>query len=441
MKIGLVGNGGREHAVANALTRNQERDLLFVFASYPNPGIERIAEEIAIGSLTDVQTIEDYFASNRVDLVVIGPEAPMMVGLVDQLRSRGIPAVGPTQSQARLESDKTFMRELLQSYIKWGSPMWQNVKSGQEVMDFISKVGEVAVKPVGLTGGKGVRVMGVHLGSVDEAVAYAGEWIKKDGRVLLEERLVGEEFSRMVFASDGKLAPMPVAQDFKYAYDGDKGPMTGGMGSYTMSNGSMPFLNPDELAEADKLMQEVIDALAVETGCPYRGVLYGQFMVTAKGIRVIEFNVRFGDPEAINVMALLQSDAPLLFLKVANGQLDADEVVFTPQASLCKYLVPQEYPDKPSEPIIFDLNEERTKEAGLSVILASVKKAGSRWEALGSRTLAVVGLGEDAGFLSEKIEKLLEEIEPASLRHRKDVGNGGLIRSKTEHMRGLRSGR
>jgi len=449
MKIGLIGSGGREHAIANALVRNQKRDSLYVFAGHKNPGIERLAENIAIGPVTDVNSILGYFEKVDVDFVIVGPEVPLLAGVVDALRGDGIPTVGPTRAQARIEGDKAFMRDMIQRRVGWGIPDWRLLSDRQGASDFIAQVGEVAVKPVGLTGGKGVRVMGVHMDGVGETLDLVEAWIESDGRVLLEERLVGEEFSRMVFISDEKIVPMPLAQDFKYAYDGDTGGMTGGMGSYTMADGGMPFVEPADIEQADRMIEETVAALVAETGDDYRGFLYGQFMITAGGIRVIEYNARLGDPEAINVMLTLQGDTAELLHQVAVGELDSDRVTFAPRASLCKYLVPAGYPENPGDPISFTLDESKVNEAGFSVVFASVERDGAKYRTLGSRTVAIAGLGAEPdtgpvtslGEISRQMEELLAVVEPPGLRHRQDVGDADVIREKVERMKRLRAGR
>lgn len=437
MIIGLVGSGGREHALAKALIK-PAGGRLCVYASGPNPGIRELTSDIKTGDLADPRTIARHFVERQADLVVIGPEAPLMTGLVDVLRGDDVPVIGPTQSQARLEGDKSFMRDLLRRRVGWGSPGWQLVENLQDARAFIREMGEVAVKPVGLTGGKGVQVMGVHLKDETEALAAAGEWIQKDGRVLLEERLVGEEFSRMVFVADGRVAPMPVAQDFKYAYDGDTGGMTGGMGAYTYASGSMPWLTDADLAEADRLITEVVAALEAETGVPYRGFLYGQFMSTRHGLRVIEFNTRLGDPEAINMMALFTGDLPAALANLANGRIDPQAWPFAGQASVVKYLVPQAYPEAQKTPYVFDLDRAAIEGAGFDLICSSVKLEAGRWHTLGSRTLALAGLGDDPGGVAARMEDMLARVEPAGLRHRRDVGDARILQVKTERMAALK---
>jgi len=438
MRIGLIGSGGREHAIAKTLCKNPSRDSLFVYGSHLNPGIEKLAASSTTGSMQDVEKIKEYFIEKKIDLVVVGPEVPLIAGASDSLRAEGIKVVGPSKAQARLEGDKVFMRDLLRRYVKKGSPRWKEVKEIEEARAFIKKTGQVAVKPIGLTGGKGVSVMGVHFQTIDEALERVQVSLEQDGVVLLEERLIGEEFSRMAFVSDGKISPMPVAQDFKYAYDGDEGDMTGGMGAYTMSDGSMPFLTKDDLKEAGSILQMTVDAIEKETGAGYRGFLYGQFIATANGVRVIEFNVRLGDPEAINVMALLNVDAPEFLFALADGSLETEEIKFNPQASVCKYLVPAAYPQSGKEHILIDLDEATVNAAGLSVIFASIVQKEDHLETLGSRSLAVVGTGDDAGDISAKIEDLLDDIQPDTMRHRKDVGDAGIIQKKIQKMEILR---
>ncbi|MEA4812553.1 MAG: phosphoribosylamine--glycine ligase [Anaerolineaceae bacterium] len=437
-KIGLIGDGGREHALARKITESPESEL-YVAASNQNDGIKRIAKMYHQIPMTDLAGIVIYFKQNGVELVVIGPESTLAKGIVDQLRAEGIAAVGPTLKQAALEGDKSFMRRLLNDKLGWGSPDWKLISTMQEASHFMDKHGEIVVKPVGLTGGRGVRVMGIQLKDKTEALHFIEELLQTDKHVLLEEKVIGQEFSRMAFVCDQEVIPMPVMQDFKYAYDGDKGMMTGGMGVYSFADGKMPFLTRQDIEEADKLLNEVIRALQEETGQPYRGFLYGQFMASKNGIKLIEFNVRLGDPESINVNALLEGDAIELFGRLANGELKAGDISFKHKASVVKYLVPDEYPAKLSHEYHFSLDEKRVEAKGFKLIQASVERTGEEtWKALGSRTIAILGLGEQPGTIAEAMDKAIIDLHPSGLRFRKDVGNAGIIEQKTEMMRRIR---
>lgn len=331
------------------------------------------------------------------------------------------------------------MRRLLRDHLGWGSPAWSTVSSLDEAEDFMDDIGEIVVKPLGLTGGKGVRVMGIQLKNEQEALSYIAQLLETDGEVLLEECVIGEEFSRMAFISDGVLAPVPLMQDFKYAYDGDQGLMTGGMGAYSMADGSLPFVEPPELEQADQFLRDVVAALESTTGETYRGFLYGQFMVTRSGIKLIEFNVRLGDPEALNLMSILDSDAATTFNQIATGKLDPKSVHFLTNASVSKYLVPNDYPQPLAEPVAFTLEEKAVEDAGLTLIHSSVEKIGpSAWLALGSRTFGLVGLGESPGTVAAKVDAFIDHLAIPVLRYRKDVGNHRVITEKIKKMEAIR---
>jgi phosphoribosylamine---glycine ligase len=438
MKIGLLGSGGREHAIARGLCQD-ENVRLYTAAPNINPGIHDLSEDYHLTRLEDLQNIKAYFKSQSVDLVVVGPEKPLIAGIVDQIRESGIPILGPTGSQARLEGDKSFMRRLLNEDVGWGSPIWEKITSLSEAKEFIDQVGAVVVKPLGLTGGKGVRVAGTQLEDREETLSYIQSLLKADGAVLLEEQVIGEEFSRMAFVSDGVILPTPCMQDFKYAYDGDQGLMTGGMGAYSMDDGGLPFLQQKDYKLADQLLNETIHALEEKTDAPYRGFLYGQFMATHDGIRLIEYNVRLGDPEALNLMSLLDVPAAGLFYAIASGELSKEEVSFKKQASVSKYLVPQAYPDPIGEPVEFSFDPALVKQSGLSVIYGSVeRKDAEKWLTLGSRTLGIVGLGEEPGKVSDQIEAFLMNTKIPELRHRKDVGDHDVIQQKAAKMKRIR---
>jgi len=441
MKVGLIGNGGREHAIARGLCINPDTQL-FVAAQGKNSGIMNLASAYQETGYSHPHVIVDFFTDKQVDFVVVGPEATLMLGIVDQLRSNGIPAVGPTKAQARLEGDKSFMRHLLRTEIGWGSPAWLSTSSLEDAKAFLGQVGEIVVKPLGLTGGKGVRVMGIQLQDEKDTLNYISQLIESDGEVLLEECVIGEEFSQMAFVTDGVLVPVPLMQDFKYAFDGDQGMMTGGMGAYSMADGELSFVEPGERMQADQFLRDVVRALERVTVESYRGFLYGQFMVTKSGIKLIEFNVRLGDPEALNLMAILDCDPVKIFNQIATGQLKPEDARFLSQASVSKYLVPNAYPDPVDQPVHFSLNEEAVDQAGLILVHGSVEKTGpSEWLALGSRTMGLVGLGNDPGEVSARIDEFLTRMPIPELRYRKDVGNADVIARKIQRMEEIRSDR
>ncbi|MBC7318298.1 phosphoribosylamine--glycine ligase [Candidatus Bipolaricaulota bacterium] len=420
MKILVVGNGAREHAIAAALSRSPQKPRIFAFMSTPNPGIIRLAEDWIAGELTDVEAIAQYSKKTNVDLVIFGPETPLAAGAVDGLEEKGFLCVGPRKALARLEADKAFMREFMAKHIGWGYPQWWTFTNPKSLKTHLLSHPDVVIKPVGLTGGKGVRILGKQISSLEEALEYARSYLEHEGRILVEERLHGEEFSLMVFTDGKKVHAMPLVQDYKFAYEGDQGPMTGGMGSYSCADHLLPFVSPNDYEIALEIVVKTVHELSKIFGIPYRGVLYGQFIQTDVGPRVIEFNVRFGDPEAINVLALLETDAVAVFLSIATGDL-LEEIKFAHKATVCRYLVPQGYPDNPEAGIIFSLPLEQLATAGVEVYFGSVtEEAPGKYRTTSSRSIALLAQADTPLEAKSILDKALDKI-PHQLYWRRDI--------------------
>ena len=428
MKYLVVGGGGREHAVAAALAREGEARIAAVMATR-NPGIAALADSVLLSKETEVERVVGFATEQSVDLVLIGPEAPLEAGLVDALRQAGIPAFGPTRAAARVETDKAYARDLMARHRIAGSPAYQRFADCDEAVRFIQDhPGDLAIKPVGLTGGKGVRVMGEQVDR-DGACAYAREL---GGPIVVEERLVGEEFTLQAFVDGTHLVPMPLVQDHKRAFEGNLGPNTGGMGSYSISDHGLPFVTAADREQAFGIMESVVHAMASE-GTPFVGVLYGQFMNTADGPMVIEFNARFGDPEAMNVLTLLSSDLGELAWRCVDGTLGTSAASFLPEATVCKYLVPEGYPDAPgpSEPI-------ETGELGTArLYYSNVEELDGRLWTRRSRTLAFVGTGSSLEEAEAVAEKAAAGVR-GPVRYRRDIGTRALLEQRCAHMRSIR---
>ena len=287
MKVLVVGTGAREHAIADALKDDVE---LYCYMSKVNPGMSKIAE-FKQGNEGEVEKVAAYAVENDIDIAFIGPEAPLGKGIVDELQKNGIGCVGPTKSAARIETDKSFMRKLFEDYEIEGSLVYKVFDNSADVSEFLDEFDrDVVVKPVGLNGGKGVKIVGDHLKDNEEAKEYSCEVIDNVmggfAQVIIEERLIGEEFTIQAFCDGEHLAPMPAAQDHPHAFEGDVGAITGGMGSYSDKGGLLPFLSQDDYDEAVKIMEATLKAIAKEAE-PYKGILYGQFMLTADGPKLI----------------------------------------------------------------------------------------------------------------------------------------------------------
>jgi phosphoribosylamine--glycine ligase len=428
MKYLLVGGGGREHAIATALARNDALRFASVMSAR-NPGIARLTDEILLAKETDVPRIVEFAKTTGADIVAIGPEAPLEAGLVDALSEAGIPAFGPTRSAARIETDKAYARSLMARHGIDGCPDYRVFQEAEEAVEYIRDyAGELAIKPVGLTGGKGVRIMGEHVDR-EGACAYVREL---HGPVVAEERLVGEEFTLQAFVDGSCLVPMPLVQDHKRAYEGDRGPNTGGMGSYSMPDNGLPFVSEDDRKRALAIMREVVRTMAAE-GTPYHGVLYGQFMNTASGPMVIEFNARFGDPEAMNVLTLLASDLDDIVWRCTEGRLGSASVGFEEQATVCKYIVPDGYPDAPGPSAPLTLGDT----GAARVYFANVEERHGQLWTLRSRSLAFVGVGTTLEEAEAGAEKAAEGVK-GPIRYRRDIGTRALLDRRCAHMRTIR---
>lgn len=336
MKVLVIGSGGREHAIVDALTRSPQVEK--IYCAPGNAGIARQAECVSIRE-TEVERLRDFAAEQGVGLTVVGPEVALAAGVVDCFKAAGLRIFGPTKAAARIESSKEFAKELM---AKYGVP----TAGFRAFTDYAGALAYVQGRPLpavlkydGLAAGKGV----VIARTMAEAEAALRDMLLDDkfgeGKVVVEDYLEGPEFSFMCFVSGHQVWPMVLAQDHKRAYDGDEGPNTGGMGAYS----PLPFITAeDERYALERIMQPVADAMVAE-GCPFEGVLYGGLMKTARGIEVIEFNARFGDPETEVVLPRLKSDIYDIFSAVADGR-DPGEAEWHDFATLGIVLASKGYP-------------------------------------------------------------------------------------------------
>ena len=432
----LLGSGAREHAIARALACSPQNPAIACLAANKNPGIQKLAEQFKVGSISDPKSVVSFAQKCCAKLAIIGPEAPLEAGVADALWNAGIPTVGPKKAHAQIETSKGFTRDLLAKYNIPGGPLYRRFDSLDGVAEFLEELGEdYVVKYDGLMGGKGVKVSGDHLHSHDEALDYCTKLVNRGGSFVVEEKLIGEEFSLMSFCDGEHLAHMPPVQDHKRAYEGDEGPNTGGMGSYSDADHSLPFLTDDDISHAQQINETTAQALKKEFSEGYKGVLYGGFIATADGVKLIEYNARLGDPEAMNVLPLLESDFVEVCHGIVNGNLDERNVSFSRRATVCKYAVPEGYPDSPvkGEPIDVSSVTDTSQLYYASVDM----KDGTLIEA-GSRTVAYVGIAGSLVKAEAKAEGEISKVR-GPLFHRTDIGTTELIQKRVEHMQTLRN--
>ncbi len=438
MRFLVVGGGAREHAIAATLERANA--TVVVASANANPGLEAIAAASARIDPTDGPRVVAFARAQRVDAAVIGPEAPLAAGVADALRAAEVPTVGPSRDAARIESSKVFCRELLARHSIPASPRVATPASVDDVDRAVAEIGSpFVVKPDGLTAGKGVWVQGSDFTDPKEGAVYAKSLLLQGGRVLLEEKLEGEEFSQMVFVSDDGVYPMPAVQDFKRALEGNRGGNTGGMGAYSQRDHLLPFLPEADRNAAVDIVRRTVDALRAD-GMRYRGVLYGGFMLTARGPVLVEFNARFGDPEGINAMTLYEEgDFAGLLLGVATGHVDPNLVRFRLRSTVVKYLVPPGYGDRPQPGGLLTIDAAAIEAEGVHVLYGSVDAAGPGTVRLGnSRGVALVGEASAIHEAGSRVESALAHVRGEYyVRH--DIGTKEDLARRVEHLRQLRA--
>ena len=436
-RVLVIGRDARTDALAAACAASACQPELVGYSDCRIPGLLEKCIHLEIGRLTDIDAVCRFAAEAKPDLAVIGPAEPLAAGLVNVLEGKlGIACFGPSAELARIESSKAWARQLLDRHAIPGNPRYFALTEKQDIWAALEVLQECVVKPDGLTGGKGVRVLGDHLASLEDAAEYAGTLISSTGCVVLEERLEGEEFSLQTISDGEASVHCPAVRDFKRAFEGDKGPNTGGMGSYSTSDGSLPFLSSGDLVAARRINEMVIQALLKETGVPFSGVLYGGFIATADGVRVIEYNARFGDPEVLNVLPLLRTDFVDLCDHVSNRTLADINVEFQEAATVCKYIVPAGYPDKlASGEIKVPLN--LTENRNVRYYWAATNQVEHRVELTSSRALAIVGIGATIAEAAEEADEAAKRIG-GGIRYRSDIGSVDLVDRSVDHMRRLR---
>lgn len=413
MKVLVIGSGGREHAIVDALTRSPQVEK--IYCAPGNAGIARQAECVDIRD-TEVGRLRDFARGEGIGLTVVGPEAALAAGIVDSFREAGLRIFGPTKAAARIESSKEFAKDLMARY---GIP----TAGYRAFTDYEAARAYVAARPFpavlkydGLAAGKGV-VIAQTMEEADEALRQMLLDDKfGEGKVVVEDFLEGPEFSLLCFVSGRRVWPMVLSQDHKRAYDDDKGPNTGGMGAYT----PLPFITADDERYAvERIMRPTAEAMVAE-GCPFEGVLYGGLMKTADGIKVIEFNARFGDPETEVVLPRLKSDIVDIFCAVADGrdaQLEWDDC-----PALGIVLASKGYPGS---------YEKGHEIKGLDKVEGTVyhmgtKADGDRILTAGGRVLFVVGRGATLSEARAAALRDVARIECDNLFHRSDIGHWAL---------------
>ena len=429
-KFLIVGSGGRENAFAKRLAEDTE---LYAVIGHNNPGI--IEHVVASGgnylvaNPSDPQIVSEYAKKHNIDYAFVSADDPLASGVVDELLKEGIKAVGGTKEATKIEWDKIYSIELVNKVCPEFTPFYKVIHSIDEVSsaiaEFEGRAIQVVVKPQGLTGGKGVKIMPEHLTSYEAAAEYAKELFTKspNEKVLLVERLAGIEFTIMGLTDGENLVLSPASYDYPFRLENDFGVGTGGMGCFTNNEKKLPFMSESDLSNCTHIMKSVIDEMR-QAGLFFNGVLNGGFFVTKNGIKFMEFNGRFGDPESLNILSILKSQFSKLIKDLWHKTLSESSVDFIKKASVIKYLVAKEYPEASKEVIDFTVDEENIEKLGLNLFFASViKKDNHHYETLKtSRVVAVGAIADTVEEASQKINFAIDNHIKGDLDYRKDIG-------------------
>ena len=426
MRILVIGSGGREHALVWALQRTARRKLE-LFCAPGNSGIAEIAQCISIGA-EDLSSLATFAEESKIDLTMVGPEAPLAAGIVDEFARRNLPIVGAGRQAARLESSKAFAKDFMRRH-EIPTARYRITSTADEVAtilqsgEFGKEDDPVVVKADGLAGGKGVIVAPTRAAAIQAVEDLRGGAVGSEAarRIVIEEALSGREVSLLLF-SDGKdFRLMPAARDHKRVGEGDTGPNTGGMGSITD-----PSLLDD--ATRDSIVREIVEPTLQgcrNEGFPFRGILFIGLMMTTKGPQVLEYNVRFGDPETQAILVRLESDLSQILQAISEGRLGEIEMNWSPDSSACVVLAARGYPGKPETgSLIHGLDGAAGHERVAVFHAATARSEKGEWATSGGRVLGVTATGESLDLALSRCYAAVADISWEGMHYRRDIGRG-----------------
>ncbi len=422
MKILVIGGGGREHAIAWKIKKS--RWVSKVYCAPGNGGIDSVAQCVPIKA-DDIPALLDFAVENEIDLSIVGPEAPLADGIVDQFEAKGLKVFGPSKAAARLESSKVFAKMIMDKY-NIPTAAYRSFDSPKDAKKYIRETGgPMVVKVDGLAAGKGAFPCEDELEALNAVETIASGVFKSAGlKILIEEYLVGEEASILAFSDGKNVIPLESAQDHKRAYDGDLGPNTGGMGAYSPA----PVITEDLSSRIyDEILVPTVRAMEAE-GCPYKGILYAGLMITEEGPKVIEFNCRFGDPEAQAVIPRLATDFLKPILACCDGTLDKVKLRWSRNKCVCVVLASGGYPGPYEKGHVIEGLDKLERMENMIAFHAGTKiNDNGEVVSSGGRVLGITSTGST---IRETIKNTYKGVKKVSFQdsfHRKDIGKKALF--------------
>jgi phosphoribosylamine--glycine ligase len=430
-RVLVVGSWAKEQITIENIRKNPDIEV-FAYMDTKNPAIMSIVKDYKIGTLDDKNKIVKFAKKNKIDLVLITTALPLSVGTVDALEKENILVFGPNKKAARLENDKAFARELMKKHKIKALPKFKVFKDRYKAINYAEKLGwKVAIKPIGLTEGLGVKIFGDQLKNKEDVVLYIHEiFDKKIGggsKVLIEEKLDGYEFTIQCFVYGKNIVSTPAIQDFKRLLPGDKGPNTASMGSYSDKGFLLPFMQEKDYIKAVNIIMKTLNALYKETGEHTKGFLYGQFMKTKDGLKLVEYNFRPGDPEWMNTLYVIQDN----LVDIIKYLMDDVEkpVNFEDKATVCKYIVPEKYPMKKNQILDVKFDAEKINDLGVNIYYSSGLDKDGKLRVGGERGIAFVSKGDTILKANKLVEKAISMVK-GDFHYREDIGTKNTTNSQ-----------
>ena len=419
MQILLIGGGGREHALAWKLAQSAQVEK--IWAAPGNPGIAAVEKcECVELNLNDLDAVADFAEEHGIDLTVVGPEATLVAGIADVFASRGLAVFGPSKAAAQLEGSKAFAKNIMAKY-DIPTAFFKVCEDIETAKAYVKEKGApIVIKADGLAAGKGVVVAMTEAEALEAIDEMMGEQHKFGGagaRVVIEEFMQGEEASLLAFTDGEHIVPMIASQDHKRAFDGDKGPNTGGMGTYAPAPVLTDILR---LRAVEKILKPIVAAMKAE-GMPYKGCLYAGLMVCGDEVKVVEFNCRFGDPETQVVLPLLDGDLAEIMLACATGGLDKVDIGWKDKATVCVVLASGGYPESYQNGYPISGLDKAGALLDTVVFHAGTKISDGSVVTAGGRVLGVTASGKDIAEAQERAYKAVSLISFTDMQYRKDI--------------------
>ena len=424
----LLGNGGREAVLAEYISKGYE---LYTVCPYENPTIidyvKKSNGKYIVDDPFDKEVVKDFIKKNEIDTCVISSDNLLQDGLIDVARDLGLKTFGPTSKGAKIEWSKSYSLDIVEKLAPEMIIKNYNIEDIDELKKIIETYEDdnFVVKPEGLTGGKGVKVGGIHFKGKEEGFQYAKDCLEISGNVIIQDKVEGREFTVMALTDGENIVVTPITFDYPYRFDEDKGPGTGGMGCLSFGDGLLPFLNQSDVDECAELIKNTLKYINKD-GVEFNGVIYGGFFKTNKGIKFIEFNSRFGDPEALNVLNSLETPFTEVMKNIFNKTLSDENCRFKKNYTFTVYVVTKEYAvEARKEPLVFKLNKEAIEKNGVKVYFANTKNVeGNIYSSISnSRLFGLTAEGITLEEAKERVYKSMEGNLDKELDYRNDIGN------------------